>query len=94
MLGLGKTADMASIKASYRRLLAEWHPDQSAHEKEDCHRKTQQIVTAYRTIEEYCRQYRYSFSEESVKRHLNAEQWWAERFGMDPVWNDNNDNGT
>jgi hypothetical protein len=35
---------------------------------------------------EYCAQYQYSFSEETVKRHRSPEQWWAERFGDDPLW--------
>jgi hypothetical protein len=37
---------------------------------------------------EYCQQYQYSFSEESVKRHQSSEEWWFARFGVDPIWGD------
>ncbi len=86
LLELGETADLASIKANYQRLLSEWHPDRNIHEQNKCHQKTQEIVDAYRTITDYCENYHYSFTEEAVKRHLSAEQWWAERFGIDPLW--------
>jgi hypothetical protein len=35
---------------------------------------------------EYCDSYAYSFSEEAVRRHLSPEEWWADRFGQDPLW--------
>jgi DnaJ-class molecular chaperone len=89
LLELGQTADMKSIKASYRRLLTKWHPDRNGQNREICHKKTQEIILAYRIIEEYCTNYQFSFTEDSVKRHLSPEQWWAERFGMNPDWPEN-----
>jgi hypothetical protein len=35
---------------------------------------------------DYCVNYQYSFSEDTVKRHLSTEEWWFERFGGDPLW--------
>lgn len=94
VLELDKSADMASIKSNYRRLLSEWHPDRNIHKREECHKKTQEIVGAYQTITQYCQEYRYSFTEDAVRRHLSPEQWWAERFGVDPLWsNKNQDKG-
>lgn len=85
ILELGKTADLAAIKSNYRRLLTEWHPDRKIHEQEECHKKTREILEAYRTIAEYCDNYHYSFTEEAVRRHLSPEEWWAERFGQEPL---------
>lgn len=79
-------AHMASIKSNYRRLLARWHPGICEEHKHACVEMTRRILFAYQTIMEYCLQYQYSFSEDTVKRHLSPEEWWFDRFGDDPVW--------
>jgi DnaJ-class molecular chaperone len=86
ILELPETATMSSIKTSYRRLLARWHPDTCNENKDACVEMTRNIISAYQTIMEYCLQYRYSFSEEVVRRHQSTEEWWFERFGEDPLW--------
>jgi len=86
LLELPETATMKSIKASYRRLLREWHPDRCTENQETCVEMTRKIIAAYQTIMDYCRQYQYSFSQEAVRRHLSPEEWWFERFGEDPLW--------
>jgi hypothetical protein len=50
---------------------------------------TQKIIAAYQMILAYCNQYQYSFSEETVNKHLTPEEWWFERFGNDPLWSNN-----
>jgi DnaJ-class molecular chaperone len=85
-LELPQAATMESIKSSYHRLLVKWHPDKCLGDKETCTEMTRRIISAYQTIMQYCAQYQYSFSEETVKRHLSAEEWWYERFGDDPLW--------
>ena len=90
LLELPETASMKEIKANYRRLLAEWHPDKCIDEKEKYTEKTREIIAAYRIILDYCNCYQYSFSEETVKRHLSPEQWWSDRFGDDPLWGKGN----
>ena len=86
ILGLPETANMASIKRNYRRLLAKWHPDKCDENREACAEMTRKIVSAYEAIMAYCLQYQYSFSENTVRRHRSAEEWWFERFGDDPLW--------
>lgn len=85
-LQLSETATMAEIKASYRRLLAEWHPDKGGEDREKCAEMTRRVISAYDTLLDYCQHYRYSFSRETVKRHQSPEEWWFERFGNDPLW--------
>ncbi|MBN1832310.1 MAG: J domain-containing protein [Deltaproteobacteria bacterium] len=90
LLELSETASIAEIKANYRRLLAKWHPDKCIDKKGKCTKKTREIIAAYKKILDYCNCYQYSFSEETVKRHLSPEQWWSERFGDDPLWGKGN----
>jgi len=85
-LELSKFATMGEIKAHYKARISKWHPDVCREEKDVCEKMAKKINDAYRCIMEYCAQYQYSFSEETVKRHRSPEQWWAERFGDDPLW--------
>ncbi len=86
LLELPETATEDSIKSNFKRLMTRWHPDKCQEDPEICHEMTRKIISAYKTILDYCRHYQYSFSEEAVKRHLSPEQWWFERFGDDPLW--------
>jgi DnaJ-class molecular chaperone len=88
VLELPETATADLIKKNYRRLLAEWHPDKYPERGEICNEMTRKIIAAYALLMEYCQHYQYSFSEESVKRHQSSEEWWFERFGVDPLWGD------
>lgn len=86
ILQLPQVATMDEIKAHYRRLLTQWQPDKSREDTERCAEMTRRIISAYQAVLNYCQQYRYSFSEETVKQHQSPEDWWFERFGDDPLW--------
>ena len=86
VLELPETATMTSIKSSYRRLLAKWHPDKRGENEKVCNEMTRKIISAYKMIMDYCQHYQYSFSEEAVRRHLSPEDRWFEQFGNDPLW--------
>ncbi len=86
LLGLPERASMDEIKSSYRRLVSLWHPDRCREDKERCDEMTRKIIAAYEIIAAYCENYRYSFTEEEVRRYLSAEEWWFEKFGNDPLW--------
>lgn len=86
ILELPETATMEEIKSNYRRLLATWHPDRCQEDNDKCAEMTRNIIEAYQVIMEYCVNYRYSFSEDTVKRNLSPEDWWFERFENDPLW--------
>lgn len=88
ILDLPETATEEMIKKNYRRLLAQWHPDKCPEQEEVSNEMTRKIIDAYATLMEYCQQYQYSFSKNSVKRHQSSEEWWFERFGIDPLWGD------
>lgn len=86
ILDLPERATMGTIKSSYRKMLAKWHPDKCKEDKENCAEMTRKIISAYETIMDYCVHYQYSFSEDTVKKHQSPEEWWFERFGDDPLW--------
>ena len=86
LLDLPDRASMEDIKASYRKLIKQWHPDKCKGNDELCNEMTKKITMAYKVVISYCHQYQYSFTEDEVKRYLSAEDWWVERFGDDPLW--------
>ncbi|MGD9022165.1 MAG: J domain-containing protein [Deltaproteobacteria bacterium] len=86
MLELPERASIDEIKANYRSLIRQWHPDTSKAAKEECTAMSAKIAAAYAVIMDYCSHYEFSFSEEEIRYHLSRENWWRERFGNDPVW--------
>ena len=84
LLELPEQATTGQIKANYRRLIRKWHPDHCREDKAVCQEKTRNLIQAYQVISEYCTKYKYSFSEEEVRKYLSQEEWWMERFGQDP----------
>ena len=86
LLDLPERATMEDIKSQYRALIQKWHPDRCKADKETCKEMTVRIIAAYRLINDYCKNYEYSFSKEEVSNYLSAEEWWFERFGRSPLW--------
>lgn len=87
ILELPEKATWKEIKAKYRALLHQWHPDKSEEPVELCEEMVQQITDAYEVISIYCNEYSFSFSDEELKECRTDEEWWNSRFGKDPVWN-------
>jgi len=86
ILELPESATMEEIKFSYRTLIRKWHPDKCDSSREKCKEMTVKIISAYRIINEYCKKYKFSFAKEEVNNYLSAEEWWFERFGKTPLW--------
>jgi DnaJ-class molecular chaperone len=88
LLDLPERATMEDIKSQYRTLIQKWHPDRCNADKETCKEMTTRIIAAYRLINDYCKNYGFSFSKEEVSNYLSAEEWWFERFGSSSLWGD------
>ena len=86
ILELPEAATMEEIKDSYRRLIKKWHPDRCVEEKEACLEMTNKIISAYKVILNYCRNYKFSFSQKEVEKYITGEEWWMRQFGQGPVW--------
>lgn len=88
ILALPEKASLETIKAQYRRLISQWHPDKCHADPETCREMTCKIISAYETIMDYVENYQYDFSKDTVKSHRSPEQWWFDTFGNDPLWTD------
>lgn len=86
ILSLPEQASMSEIKAIYRKLLHQWHPDKCGSNKEECCEMTRKIAAAYKIILAYCNQYKYSFAENDIRQEDSQDDWWEKRFGSDPLW--------
>jgi DnaJ-class molecular chaperone len=88
VLELSEQATMEQIKSNYRHLIRKWHPDRCNENSKKCKEMTTKIIAAYRIINDYCKNYKFSFSEQEVRNYLSAEEWWFERFGMNSLYSD------
>jgi preprotein translocase subunit Sec63 len=86
ILELNEFATLKEIKNRYRTLLKKWHPDLCGKNEESRKEKTIEIIHAYRTIINYCEQYRFSFSKEEIEKYISPEELWTKQFGKDPIW--------
>jgi DnaJ-class molecular chaperone len=86
LLELPENATMEEVKSNFRSLIRRWHPDRCKEDKVACQEMTTRIIAAYRIINQYCKNYKFSFSQEEVSKYISAEEWWFERFGRNPLW--------
>lgn len=93
VLELPEFATLKEIKTRYRELLKEWHPDLGKKNKGIRKQKTIEIIKAYKTVTDYCEQYRFSFSKEEVEKYMSPEELWEKQFGKDPIWGNYSDDG-
>jgi preprotein translocase subunit Sec63 len=92
ILGLYELATLKDIKNRYKELLKEWHPDLCKENEEIRKEKTIEIINAFKTIMDYCENYKVSFSKEEIEKYISPDEFWKKRFGSDPIWgNYNND---
>ena len=82
LLGLRDNASLAEIKARYKNLMQKWHPDKHLDEIETATRMSSEIISAYKIILEYVKEYEYRFDEEYIKkRSVSPQEWWESHFG-------------
>ena len=69
LLGLRETATLKEIKEGYRRVANQYHPDKRRGEDRlECEEMMKKVNHAYKLLEEYLANYRYSFDEKAVSR--------------------------
>ena len=84
LLNLGDRATLGEIKRSYHHLCKLYHPDTAEEAKKDPE-KISSLTEAYELLIRYCEEYRYPLTP-AADEHFEAEDWWMDRFGQDPVW--------
>ena len=82
VLGLGERATLKDIKARHRELVKQHHPDVGNSDDPDVIRK---VNAAYRVLQDYIQEYRFSFTEEEFYEQ-NPEERIRKQFMDDPLW--------
>jgi DnaJ-class molecular chaperone len=82
IFGLKEKASYAEIKKRHRELLRRHHPDHNKDADED---QIRLINAAYAILEEYCANYRFSFSKKEFFEQ-NPEARLRAQFAYDPIW--------
>jgi len=85
LLGLEEKATLAQIKDAYRRMSKVYHPDLVGEEQARSGQvEMHEITEAYQVLLSYCENYRFPLVIQNES--LDAEDWWLDRFGQDPLW--------
>ena len=91
ILGIGELESLKNIKNKFKKLIKKYHPDVCKMGKEICRKKSEEIISAYKIIMNYCDNYKFSFNKKEVEKYLSNEEFWKKRFGNDPIWSNNFD---
>jgi len=81
IFGLGEAATLKEIKNAYRRLARRYHPDRRSGGAQS-QEVMKKLNWAYKLLEDYCRDYKYSFRQEDVRRTYPDEEYISK-------WRDN-----
>jgi len=82
VLGLGERATLREIKARHRESVKRHHPDAGNSGDPDAIRR---VNAAYRVLQDYITEYRFSFSEGEFYEQ-NPEERIRQQFMNDPLW--------
>ena len=86
LLGLGDRATLGEMKRAYYRLSKKHHPDTTKEKgKEEGDEMMYSLTEAYNLLMRYCEEYRFPLTKPEDDIY-DAEDWWMERFGQDPLW--------
>ncbi len=85
VLGLGDKATLGEMKRAYYSLSKQYHPDTAGEEHAADEEMIYRLTEAYNLLMRYCEGYRFPLipGESDI---YDAEDWWMDRFGQDPVW--------
>lgn len=76
LLGLGEAATLKEIRSVYRRMASRYHPDKhTTGDSSEYEETMKKLNWAYKVLTEYCRDYKYAFTEEDVARTYPSEEY-------------------
>ena len=84
LLKLGDKATLGEMKRAYHRMCKKYHPDGGT-DIDPNGEIMYRITAAYELLMRYTREYRFPLTpgEHDI---YDAEDWWMDRFGQDPLW--------
>jgi len=85
VLGLGDRATLAEMKKAYHLLSKKYHPDTREGALEGDRDMMYRLTDAYNLLMRYCEGYRFPLVPPEGDIY-DAEDWWMDRFGQDPLW--------
>ena len=87
LMGLGDSATLGELKRSYRKRCKEYHPDIAGDDKAkgDMMRK---LTRSYDVLMNHYTQFKIPLIPRDGEA-VEAEDWWMDRFGRDPLWGKN-----
>ena len=85
LLGLGERATLAEIKEAYRRLSKQHHPDTQGKMAPADDGMMYRLTAAHTLLIRYCEGFRFPLVPPAGDIY-DAEDWWLDRFGQDPLW--------
>lgn len=91
ILGIEEIEKLKVIKDKFKTLIKKYHPDVCKESPEVCRKKAEELINAYKTLMEYCDNYKFSFSKDEVTKYLTTDEFWKYRFGNDPLWSNSFD---
>jgi pantothenate kinase len=85
LFGLGDRATLREIKAIFRHLSKQCHPDLAGESAEN-RARIQAITEAYQALFTYCESYEFPLVMDEAELEVDDEDWWMNRFGHDHHW--------
>ena len=85
LLELGDKATLAEIKRAYYKLSKQYHPDRNEGGSPEDEEMMYKLTASYDLLMRYCEEYRFPLSPGEADIY-DAEDWWMDRFGQDPLW--------
>ena len=85
LLGLGDKATQGEMKRAYYSLSKQYHPDTAGQGHSSDEDMMRRLTEAYNLLMRYCEEYRFPLSKSDGDIY-DAEDWWMDRFGQDPLW--------
>lgn len=85
LLGLGEQATQGEMKRAYYNLCKQYHPDAVSPGTKNDEEMMYRLTEAYDLLMRYCEEYRFPLRPEESDIY-DAEDWWMDRFGQDPLW--------
>ncbi len=84
LLKLDDRATLGEMKRAYHRMCKKYHPDRAV-ETDESAEVMYQLTEAYELLMRYTKEYRFPLipGEGDI---YDAEDWWMDRFGQDPLW--------
>lgn len=83
VMGLPERFSIRQLKARYRKLMKNTHPDINREGEIDTHLKSVELIDSYRVLLEYCENYPVSIDGKGSE---TPEDFMGRRFGDDPMW--------